>query len=85
MALSVRRMIERRVEGVAIVTFGLEEALFDDLKSRNVPLVFIDVGPPLPRISNIRIDYIHGIRQAFSIWLRCGMCGSHSFHSFRGH
>jgi LacI family transcriptional regulator len=64
MALSVRRMIERRVDGVAIVTFGMEETLFDDLKSRNVPLVFIDVGPPLPRISNIRIDYLHGIRQA---------------------
>ncbi len=64
MALSVRRMIERRVDGVAVVTFGLEEELFDDLKSRNVPLVFIDVGPPLPRISNIRIDYLHGIRQA---------------------
>jgi LacI family transcriptional regulator len=64
MALSVRRMIERRVDGVAIVTFGMEEALLDDLKSRNVPLVFIDVGPPLPRISNLRIDYLHGVRQA---------------------
>ncbi len=64
MALSVRRMIERRVEGVAIVTFGMEEELFDDLKSRQVPLVFIDVGPSLPRMSNIRIDYLHGIRQA---------------------
>ncbi|MGB7184977.1 MAG: substrate-binding domain-containing protein [Candidatus Acidiferrales bacterium] len=64
MALSVRRMIERRVEGVAIVTFGMEEELFDDLKSRQVPLVFIDVGPSLPRMSNIRIDYVHGIRQA---------------------
>lgn len=64
MALSVRRMIERRVEGVAIVTFGMEEELFHDLKSRQVPLVFIDVGPPLPKISNIRIDYLHGIRQA---------------------
>ncbi|HEV2454955.1 MAG TPA: LacI family DNA-binding transcriptional regulator, partial [Verrucomicrobiae bacterium] len=63
-ALSVRRMIERRVEGVAIVTFGMEEALFDDLKSRKIPLVFIDVGPPLPRVSNIKIDYLHGIRQA---------------------
>ncbi len=63
-ALSVRRMIERRVEGVAIVTFGMEEALFEDLKSRKIPLVFIDVGPALPRISNIRIDYQHGIRQA---------------------
>ncbi|HEV2206505.1 MAG TPA: LacI family DNA-binding transcriptional regulator [Candidatus Acidoferrales bacterium] len=64
MALSVRRMIERRVDGVAIVTFGMEEALLENLKSRNVPLVFIDVGPSLPRISNIRIDYVHGIRQA---------------------
>jgi LacI family transcriptional regulator len=64
MALAVRRMIERRVEGVAIVTFGMEEELFDDLKSRKVPLVFIDVGPPLPRVSNIRIDYQNGIRQA---------------------
>lgn len=64
MALSVRRMIERRVDGVAIVTFGMEDSLLQDLRSRNVPLVFIDVAPPLPRISNIRIDYLHGIRQA---------------------
>ncbi|MDE3136544.1 MAG: LacI family DNA-binding transcriptional regulator [Acidobacteriota bacterium] len=64
LALAVRRMIERRVEGVAIVTFGLEEALFDELKSRKIPLVFIDVGPALPRISNIKIDYLYGIRQA---------------------
>jgi LacI family transcriptional regulator len=63
-AHSVRRMIERRVEGVAVVTFGMEEGLFDDLIFRNVPLVFIDVGPQLPRISNIRIDYLQGLRQA---------------------
>jgi LacI family transcriptional regulator len=24
----------------------------------------VDVGPPRPRVSNIRIDYLHGIRQA---------------------
>jgi LacI family transcriptional regulator len=64
MASSVRRMIERRVDGVAVMTFGMEELLLEDLKSRQVPLVFIDVGPALPRISNIRIDYLHGIRQA---------------------
>ena len=29
-----------------------------------MPLVFVDVGPPRPRVSNIRIDYLHGIRQA---------------------
>jgi LacI family transcriptional regulator len=64
MKTSVRRMLEHRVEGVAVMTFGMEESLLDDLKLRNVPLVFVDVGPARPHVSNIRIDYIHGIRQA---------------------
>src|SRR6476660_1892085 len=62
MDLSVRRMIERRVDGVAVMTFGMEDLLLQDPKFRDVPLVFIDVGPNLPRISNIRIDYRSGIR-----------------------
>ncbi|MDR3436722.1 LacI family DNA-binding transcriptional regulator [Telmatospirillum sp.] len=61
---AVRRMIERQVDGVAIVTFGMEEALLEHLRFRKLPLVFIDVGPPLPLVSNIRIQYQIGIRQA---------------------
>ena len=64
MEASVRRMIERRVEGVAILTFGMEESLLDDLRFRKVPLVFVDVGPRVPHVSNIKINYEHGIRQA---------------------
>jgi LacI family transcriptional regulator len=64
METAVRRMIERRVDGVAVMTFGMEDLLLEDLKLRNVPLVFVDVGPARPRVSNIRIDYLHGIRQA---------------------
>jgi LacI family transcriptional regulator len=64
MKTSVRRMLEHRVEGVAVMTFSMEESLLDDLKLRNVPLVFVDVGPPRPRVSNIRIDYLNDIRQA---------------------
>jgi LacI family transcriptional regulator len=64
METAVRRMIERRVDGVAVMTFGMEDLLLEDLKVRNVPLVFVDVGPARPRVSNIRIDYLHGIRQA---------------------
>lgn len=64
MKTAVRRMLEHRVEGVAVMTFGMEEALLDDLKLRNVPLVFVDVGPERPRVSNIKIDYKSGIRQA---------------------
>jgi LacI family transcriptional regulator len=57
-------MIERRVDGVAVMTFGMEDLLLEDLKLRRVPLVFADVGIARPRVSNIRIDYLHGIRQA---------------------
>jgi len=64
METSVRRMIERRVDGVAILTFGMEDSLFDDLRFRKVPLVFVDVGRHVARVSNIKIDYQHGIRQA---------------------
>ena len=64
MKIAVRRMLEHRVEGVAVVTFGMEESLLDDLKLRKVPLVFVDVGPQRPYVSNIRIDYLLGIRQA---------------------
>jgi len=64
MKIAVRRMLEHRVEGVAVVTFGMEESLLEDLKLRNVPLVFVDVGPQRPHVSNIRIDYLTGIRQA---------------------
>jgi LacI family transcriptional regulator len=64
MELAVRRMIERRVDGVAILTFGMEDSLVEDLRYRKVPLVFVDVGPNAPGVSNIRINYQHGIRQA---------------------
>jgi len=64
MEISVRRMLERRVEGVAILTFGMEEALLEGLRFRKVPLVFVDVGPRVSRVSNIRINYRTGIRQA---------------------
>ncbi len=64
MELSVRRMIERRVDGVAILTFGMEESLLQHLRFRQVPLVFVDVGPDSPQVANIRIDYLSGIRQA---------------------
>src|ERR1700691_4888890 len=64
MESSVRRMIERRVDGVAILTFGMEETLLDHLRFRKVPLVFVDVGPKAPGVVNIRINYLNGIRQA---------------------
>lgn len=64
MELSVRRMVERRVDGVAVMTFGMEDLLLDNPKFDDVPLVFVDVGPKRPSVSTIRIDYQRGIREA---------------------
>ncbi len=59
-----RQMIERRVDGVAILTFGGEETLIDIFSCRNVPVFVIDADYPARFLRTVRIDYRHGIRQA---------------------
>ncbi len=63
MSHCIRRMLERKVEGVAVMTFGVEEPLLNQMAKRKVPLVFIDVGPKGPGVSLLKVDYHHGIRQ----------------------
>jgi DNA-binding LacI/PurR family transcriptional regulator len=63
MSHCIRRMLERKVDGVAVMTFGIEEPLLDQLAKRKVPLVFIDLGPNRPGISLLKVDYHHGILQ----------------------
>jgi LacI family transcriptional regulator len=63
MSHCIRRMLERKVEGVAVMTFGVEEPLLNQMAKRKVPLVFIDVGPKGPGISLLKVDYHYGIRQ----------------------
>lgn len=61
--LCIRRMLERKADGVAVMTFGIEEPLLEQLAKRDVPLVFIDAGPERSAISLLRVDYHQGIRQ----------------------
>ena len=63
MALCIRRMLERKAEGVAVMTFGIEAPLLDQLAERSIPMVFVDVGPDSPGVSLLKVDYHHGIRQ----------------------
>jgi DNA-binding LacI/PurR family transcriptional regulator len=62
-SLCIRRMLERDVEGVAVMTFGAERSLTDQLIQRNIPLVFVDVGSDRPEISLLKVNYRTGIRQ----------------------
>jgi len=60
----VRRFIERKVAGVAVMTSEMSKELIDELAHREVPVVFLDVGETGKQMSNLRVDYEEGIEQA---------------------
>ncbi len=60
----IRRMLQRGVDGVAIMTFGIEQELIQKLVDRAFPLVFVDSGPDLPNIRLLKVNYGEGIREA---------------------
>lgn len=64
MSVCVRRMIERRVDGVAIMTSEIDRHLLDDLAQRSLPIVFLDMGKVRPLISDISVNYVQGISEA---------------------
>jgi DNA-binding LacI/PurR family transcriptional regulator len=63
MEICIQRMLERKVDGVAVMTFGIETPLLDRLAARHVPLVFVDNCPKGSLFSSIEVDYFHGIRE----------------------
>src|SRR5215475_4430074 len=49
-----RRMAERKVDGVAIMTSEADPALVAELTRRNIPTVFMDTGTSSAHSANIR-------------------------------
>jgi LacI family transcriptional regulator len=60
----IRRLVQRRVEGVAVMTFRTEAHLLDELIAQNTPLVSIDESINAPRSQVLEIDYMRGINEA---------------------
>jgi LacI family transcriptional regulator len=60
----IRRMLQRSVDGVAVMTFGVEEQLVEQLVQHQFPLVFVDAGPELTNIRVLKVNYGDGIREA---------------------
>ncbi|MGH9604074.1 MAG: LacI family DNA-binding transcriptional regulator [Terracidiphilus sp.] len=83
----VRRMLERKVEGVAVMTFGEEEPVLDQLVHRNVPIVLAEFKLEDPKSSTILLDYKTGIHAAVKHLAELGhrrigfLAGPHSLHS----
>jgi DNA-binding LacI/PurR family transcriptional regulator len=56
-----RRMLERKVDGVAVMTFGIEDFLFEHFAADNIPVVFVDAAPSRPLSNALVVDYRAGI------------------------
>ncbi len=61
-AVCVNRMKERQVEGIAVLTFGMEQSLAGAAGS--LPLVYAGADRSIEGVRNIRINYLTGMRDA---------------------
>ena len=64
MTTCLRRMLERKVDGIAMMTSEMDVGLLKELSRRGVPMVFMDVGQVGPKMSHVSMAYGSGIQQA---------------------
>jgi len=87
LATCVRRMLERKVEGVAVLSFGAEEPVLDQLTHRDIPMVLAELRLDDPKVSTILLDYSTGIHAAVQHLADLGhtriafLAGPHKLHS----
>ncbi len=87
LASCARRMLERKVDGVAVMTFGEEEPVLDQLVHRGIPIVLAEFKLEDPKASTIVLDYATGIHAAIRHLVSLGhraiafLAGPHSLHS----
>jgi LacI family transcriptional regulator len=83
----IRRMLERKVEGVAVLSFGAEEPVLDQLVHRDIPMVLAEFRLDDPKVSTILMDYSTGIHAAIQHLVELGhskiafLAGPHKLHS----
>ena len=61
-AVCAARMQERQVEGIAVLTFGMEEQLANC--AIDVPMAYAGADHDLKGVRNVRINYLPGFRDA---------------------
>jgi DNA-binding LacI/PurR family transcriptional regulator len=60
----VIRMLQRKVDGVAIMTSEMEDSLIHTLSHRKIPTIFMDTRKGMKGVSIVRVDYAAGVKQA---------------------
>jgi DNA-binding LacI/PurR family transcriptional regulator len=69
---SVRRLMGLQVPGVAILTSQIEPTVVDTLAAQKVAAVYLDLGHVGQTISNLVVDYEHGIAEALEHLTKLG-------------
>jgi len=64
MKICVTRMLQRKVDGVAIMTSEMDESVVEVFGRRHIPLVFLDAGTLAPGVSSVALDYAGGVAAA---------------------
>lgn len=64
MKICVTRMLQRKVDGVAIMTSEMNESLVEVFSRRHIPLVFLDAATVGPGVSSVSLDYAGGVEAA---------------------
>lgn len=62
----ITRMLQRKVDGVAIMTSEMDEDLLKVFSKRHIPLVFLDTGNTAAGVSCIRVNYPAGVELGMS-------------------
>ena len=57
----VIRMLQRKVDGLAIMTSEMDDRLLQVINRRDIPLVSLDTSSPAPGWGSVRLDYAAGI------------------------
>jgi LacI family transcriptional regulator len=86
-ATCAARMQDRQVEGIAVLTFGMEEYLSGS--PIDIPMIYAGSDGDLPGCRNVRINYLTGMREAVKHLVDFGhrrigyLCGQLEWSSMR--
>ena len=64
METCVMRMLQRKVDGVAMMTSEMDEHLVHSLSRRQIPMIFMDTPVVAPRTGVVRVNYQGGVQAA---------------------
>jgi LacI family transcriptional regulator len=72
METCVIRMLQRKVDGVAIMTSEMEERLIKTFAQRQIPTIFMDAVTGVKGANTVSVDYPGGVAQAMQYLFELG-------------